>query len=93
MHCPHYDAAASLVASSSGSRIGPSFCNTRSLIVKGPCVFEIPVGGCGVFGKFLPHTYTIRMYSRGVGESHTREEKKKWRIWGQGRTGVPRRRT
>lgn len=63
MHCPHDAAAASLVASSSGSRIGHSFCNNRNLIVKGPCVFEIPVGGCGLFGKFLPHTYTIRMYT------------------------------
>lgn len=88
MHCPRHDAATSLIASSSGRRIGPGFCNTRNLIVKGSCVFEIPVGGCGVFGKFLPHTYTIRRYSRGMGELYTREEKKKWRILGQARTGV-----
>lgn len=44
-----------------------------------------------MFGKFLPHTYTIRMYSRTTGESHMREEKK--RIRGQRRTGVPRRKT
>lgn len=41
MHClPPLDAATGLVASSSGNRVGYSFCRNRNLIVKiKACVF------------------------------------------------------
>lgn len=77
MHClPHHDAATSLIASSSKwSWIQFLQHQEFNCQNKGPCVFEIPAGGCGLFGKFLPHTYTIRMFGRGMGKSHRREEK------------------
>lgn len=61
MHClPHHRAAASLVASSSGCRVGHSFCSNRNLIVKiKACVFlkyQLGVVNCLGRSPRPPHT-------------------------------------
>lgn len=74
MHClPHRDAAIGLVASSSGRRVGYSFCSNRNLIVKikAHVFLKYQLGVVDCLGSFSPHTYTIR----GMGKSYMREEK------------------
>lgn len=76
MHCPRHDAATSLIASSSGRRIGPGFCNTRNLIVKGSCVFEIPVGGLwSVWEVSPPHIHNQKVQQGNGRVVHERRKK------------------
>ena len=86
MHClPHHRAAASLVASSSGCRVGHSFCSNRNLIVKiKACVFlKYQLGVVDCLGSSPPSsTYTIRMHAggMGMGKSYVRGDKRHGRI-------------
>lgn len=76
MHCPPHRDTAGLVASSSGRRVGYSFCSNRNLIVKIKAhvflKYQLEVVDC--LGGFAPHTDTIRVFGRGMGESCMREE-------------------
>lgn len=76
MHCFYNpDIATSLLASNSGSGVGPSFCSHRNLIVKikARVFLKYQLGAEGYLeSPPPPNAYTVRMYTR-IGRMHMRE--------------------
>lgn len=79
MHCFYNpNIATSLLASSSGSGVGHSFCSSRNLTVKIKAhvflKYQLGVESC--LGSPPPNTHTVRMYAR-IGKMLMREERGK----------------